>query len=160
MERLCLQTVLQYRNVRRNSPATMVTRLLLACLVLLGMSDTAWSSFTCSAETCGTTCGMHRAAVKAEPTSCCPKKLVAQSLPDEGQQSGCSCNFKAPPDLAQDDLKLALPITELVAVLPEMRGEPILAVLVIEPREVLFQCDSSPPIVARHPDLGRAPPAA
>jgi hypothetical protein len=127
---------------------------------MLGMSDAAWSSFTCSAETCGTACGMHKQPKEVEPKSCCPDKATAQARSDDQPKSKCSCSFKASPDAAQNDAKLALPITELVVVLPAIPAEPKLAALVIEPREVLFHSDSSPPIVSRHPDLGRAPPAA
>ncbi len=147
--------------MRRITPAFIAMRMLMACLVILGMSNAAWSVSRCSVETCGTSCPMHQARVQPKlTTSCCPKKAASETKNMPQPKAGCKCRISAPRTTAQATAQLAEPPVQVFGPVPPIPWDLTLPVIDFPTNEILFHSDSSPPIVARHPDLGRAPPAA
>jgi len=140
-------------EVRRLNAATILARIFLAIAIASGTSGGALAAVLCSKATCGTACAMH-ASAEPQPASCCEKTPTKQA-PDE---SSCKCQLNSAPIPAQSDpVGVAFEATSIVALLPET-----IEFNATRPRieSVLFLVggDASPPIVVRHPDLGRAPP--
>lgn len=100
---------------------------------------------------------MHKAAAPKEPTGCCAKK---KAIAAKAPKKGCECEIKSLPDSSNGTTATALHIDPLpVIAMPAVT--PIAVQRAISPRtEIYFSGDSSPPPHRRHPDSGRAPPAA
>lgn len=151
--------------MRRVRHGTVGLRLLLAAIVLLGMSPTTLSSFECAAGLCGSGCGMHEKATQLpneDNDSCCPKKHDQESgtEPSEKQPTndGCKCEFRDGPDATEGThIAVASNAQVLPGILPSCLDLPA-RTLPARKGTILFHSDSSPPNAFRHPDLGRAPP--
>jgi hypothetical protein len=144
-------------EVRRTSAASILNRVFLAIVIAVGTSGGAFASLFCSTDMCGSTCSMH-AKTKAKPVSCCDEQPVSQQ-DGSGADESCKCQLKSAPianpaptvaPSISIPIEISMPLAPPVCLLtePEFIASPI-----------LFQGDSSPPIVVRQPDLGRAPPA-
>lgn len=104
---------------------------------------------------------MHRQAVVAKKQhACCPGGASAKRTNETTPKGACKCKFKAPSDASPVSSQLIVPPVQVFAALPSVLPEPQARPVVVCTVEVLFHSDSSPPIVTRHPDLGRAPPVA
>lgn len=147
----------------RARPASVSLRLILAVIVLLGMSPAAVPAFNCAAGLCGTECGMHEKAPpppQQDDRSCCPKNSDGRSDRQQPVKDGCKCEFKAGTDAVATAQPITAPTAPLVPViLPPCLDMPAKA-LPAHNRSILFHSDSSPPNIFHHPDFGRAPPSA
>lgn len=148
----------------RRAHKALVVRLVLAALTLLALSPATLAAITCSAGSCGKTCGMHKAAPSPDASAthdCCAGKAAAGPAPEKPGKDGCKCEFKASPDVAPALQALIKGISPL----PTAAIAPV-AIEVPQPppsprgAAAIFHSDSSPPNVFHHPDLGRAPPSA
>ena len=131
----------------------------LACLAILGMSGNSITTLVCSQSRCGKSCRMHvPAPVERTPRSCCSAKKDAAKAEPQTKES-CSCEIRSIPDAIPATIATVPMSPTWVAALPQTS---VLVPQSVSPvgRRIEFFADSSPPIVFRHPDRGRAPPAA
>ena len=105
---------------------------------------------------------MHEVKAKVQPKkhSCCPEKSLGAQEEPEKPAASCNCRIQAPDEPAQTPGKLVAPTLWFIMV-PQSPGVVSeVTITTVATDEILFCSDSSPPTVTRHPDLGRAPPAA
>lgn len=140
------------------SPASIAVRLVLATLLIVGVVGSAFGSLGCYAGACQSHCPMHQA--EAKPKSCCPESADGEGIAAKPSPTECDCAFTSWPETAKVDAA-APTVNPQIALAPA----PALETPQPAPGPVVELCihfrgDLPPPIVARHPDLGRAPPAA
>ena len=146
--------------MRRKSIASIVVRLSLAFLALIGLQGSAWNTARCATAECGGKCPMHEASQPKQTQSCCPEREPATPVSDESAKASCNCRISPLSDLA-DHTVAVVTIPILVFVMPALQLDICQSEAVVDSvRAILFHSDSSPPNIGRHPDSGRAPPFA
>lgn len=144
------------------SASSIGIRLLLAFLVTLGTSGQSLGGMMCATGTCPNSCGMHekQEAQKEKAHSCCPSD--GKEAPEKPQKRSdrCKCQIRSAPDAAAPNISFAAPPAPLVIALSVGPLEITIPAVSTELQPIHLHSGNPPPTVTRHPDLGRAPPAA
>ncbi len=152
---------LSYNVVRKIVRESIGLRLVFAFIVMLGAVASAYGPGGCSASRCGGSCSMH---AEKEPTKlashgcCAGSKGKSPPVSTKARSSECKCEIRSAPQgtLSTEAVTHSAPLI-IVFDQPEAI-ELLVSTTLFEAFQIYFSGDSSPPIVAYHPDFGRAPP--
>jgi hypothetical protein len=134
-------------------------RLILAFFVIIGMSGQSFGGLLCASGACPDSCSMHEQKAPPEQTpTCCPTKPAKDSS-NKAPSGKCDCKIKAAPDVTQSAPTVASAHVPVLLAMPSDSIDSIAHAVALALGPTLYS-GNSPPSVVRHPDLGRAPPAA